>query len=265
MAETPSQRSDLLSPNAPSQRPSDHPTGRTSSDLALGIVSDCQFCEEFQLGYSPLLTPPRSRAVYEDSDFIAVVAIGSFVPGYLLLLPKIHFQSFADLPDHLLSKASRITWELRNKLSLSFGSTVVMEHGSSGEQSGGACLDHAHLHIVAADVKQLDLDDAGVWCRSQDLTTIGAHRGSPYLLFGALDEEILICARPSVRSQYLRRKLAVSIGKPDLWDWAAYFGRDEMQQTLMHFGLDGGSMADADAEARTILRESEAEYARDFI
>lgn len=65
---------------------------------------------------------------------------------------------------------------------------------------------------------------------------LSRYAGAPYVFtYSVLGARILV--DPVVPSQFLRRRLAAALGVPDRWDWRAYAGRAELQETLDRLGV----------------------------
>ena len=200
-------------------------------------VGGCQFCEELAAGASSYLGSRLRRFIFEDDEFAVFAAIGSFVAGYLIMVPRIHVQSFAELGPGSLARASDLVTEMRGRLADHFGPSVLFEHGSHGAAPGGACIDHAHWHIVPAR-HQVDLlaGSSGVADLHQ-FHDLAAYSQVPYLMAQQEGMATRVLPNPSVPSQFMRRRLAAHLGVPDHWDWAAYIGRTELHETLDRMGV----------------------------
>src|SRR5215472_3627304 len=114
---------------------------------------DCLFCS-IQDVSNP--SNPEDEIIDESENFYAKAALGHFVFGYTLIISKEHFHSFAYLPEHLFPELhafrDRVIDNLHN---LCQDPITMMEHGAINRcHRGGACIDHAHLHLMplAADL-----------------------------------------------------------------------------------------------------------------
>src|ERR1700675_3672780 len=100
---------------------------------------DCLFCKIVE-GTIP------AKTVYQDETCIAFSDINPQAPTHVLLVPRPHIASLADvdaaheaLLGHLLFTAS----EIARAKGLSKGYRVVVNSGPDGGQS----VDHLHVHI----------------------------------------------------------------------------------------------------------------------
>lgn len=194
---------------------------------------DCLFCS-IQEASTP--ANPEDKIIDESENFYAKAALGHFVFGYTLIIPKEHFLSFAYLPEHLFPELETFRDNILNQLhNICQHPITIMEHGAINRcQRGGACIDHAHLHLMPL---------------ADDLYPILRERfsfgelGSIRELRGFKDEQISYLyhqreGRPShgvqlsqdVPSQTLRRIACQALGEPEMWDWRVKPLRDVLQR-----------------------------------
>jgi hypothetical protein len=112
---------------------------------------------------------------------------------------------------------------------------ILFEHGlASGNQRAGACVDHAHMHLVAVNVDITSLVVQTFPCKElAHWTELRAWQGKPYLLVQNTDERPMVADVPNnLPSQFLRREIAAALKVPDRWDWGAYLGLNEIYSTV---------------------------------
>ncbi|MGB7190680.1 MAG: histidine triad nucleotide-binding protein [Acidobacteriaceae bacterium] len=106
------------------------------------MSSDCIFCK-IAAGEIP------AKKLYEDEQAIAIADIDPKAPVHVLILPKQHIASLAELgasePEktlvgHLLGIAS----QLAREQGLSKGYRIVVNIGPDGGQT----VDHLHVHLL---------------------------------------------------------------------------------------------------------------------
>jgi len=89
--------------------------------------------------------------LYETDHFFITPTLGCMnIPGYLLLLSKECFKGMGSLPESLHQELEEVTQYAKARLKEVYNKDVqIFEHGPKVcDVHGGACLDHAHLHIV---------------------------------------------------------------------------------------------------------------------
>lgn len=207
----------------------------------------CPFCNEFN-GKKSLSFLENTigvkhginqRCVLETKNFVCFPSIGSFVEGYLLVIPKEHFLSTLSIPYHYTEELLSII-EFLGKFYLdSYQSKfIIFEHGSSNlSNTGGMSVLHAHLHLVpynALFVSSINEFHFIKYNNFLDLKMDYLSRGaqSPYLLLKDIDDNIYYCEDEEIPSQYFRKKVCNSCGLIEMGDWKEYPFVDNIVKTI---------------------------------
>ena len=107
---------------------------------------NCAFCKRIK-GEIP------SSKVYEDDEILAFKDINPAAPIHVLVIPKKHIKSLADMKDgeeEIISKIYKIINEIAEKQGFKEkGYRVIVNCGKDGRQEVG----HLHFHLLAG--KQL--------------------------------------------------------------------------------------------------------------
>ncbi len=179
---------------------------------------------------------PEDELIDESENFYAKAALGHFVFGYTLIVSKEHLPSFACVPEPLFPELEAFRNNVLDKLhNICEHPITTMEHGALNRcQRGGACIDHAHLHLMplAADLYPVlserfsfgELGSIGELRRFKDAQV-------PYLYFqreGLRSHGVGLAQ--DVPSQMLRQIACQSLGTPELWDWRNRPLRDVLQR-----------------------------------
>jgi len=155
--------------------------------------------------------PACDRDLFNFPLAAVVPTLGSLVPGWLLVVPRVKSLAFRDLPKQhrqdILSLAQRLAVEVK-----AFGrNSFIFEHGPSKPSSAVGCgVDQSHLHVVPMDGDLLSAalaDESVLWTvtNAQDPWS-KCSPGGEYLLI-CRDDECYV-GRPHVaQSQYFRRKI----------------------------------------------------------
>src|SRR5258708_7550995 len=95
------------------------------------------------------------RVALESDGFAVIPSIGPLVRGHVLLCPKIHFKSFAQIPSTLEAELDGMKKRLASLLRQTYGQRIhYFEHGSAKRAQHPMCtVEHAHLHFVPTDVE----------------------------------------------------------------------------------------------------------------
>jgi histidine triad (HIT) family protein len=101
---------------------------------------DCLFCKIIA-GQIP------SKLVYQDDRIYAFADIRAQAPTHLLVLPRKHIRSLAEIDgddESLLGHLLAVSAEIARKAGLENGYRVVINTGDDGGQT----VDHLHLHVL---------------------------------------------------------------------------------------------------------------------
>jgi diadenosine tetraphosphate (Ap4A) HIT family hydrolase len=111
------------------------------------MTEDCLFCSYASWTQE---SPLENRVLYESNHYYVKPALGSFVPGYCLVIPKRHVLSISCLTRTELRDLDILRRDLVDFLSGALDSNVIcFEHGPcDGTFRAGACYEHAHLHVL---------------------------------------------------------------------------------------------------------------------
>ncbi|MEU4220817.1 HIT domain-containing protein [Actinoplanes sp. NPDC026623] len=184
---------------------------------------------------------PRSRVLLETPNLALIVDISPLVEGHLLIVPKKHYFNFASAILDFPHEASKVTNFARDWIRETYGLVALFEHGSSSNESGGACIVHAHVHVLPVAATELvavmrrdelGLDtasDAASWTR-----VAGASR--PYLLCSDGERTFVAFPQVRLRRQYLRSAAAEALGIPSPhWDWSLVIRKDLLRNTVRRY------------------------------
>ncbi|AVH59064.1 MULTISPECIES: HIT family protein [Streptomyces] len=184
---------------------------------------------------------PHSRVLLETANFAMVVDISPLVEGHLLVVPKKHYLSFARAMLDYRHEAISVVQRARDWVRKTYGTVTLFEHGSTAGQSGGACIAHAHIHVLPVESKRL----VAVMQRDEleltalpDITswTEATESQRPYLLCSDGESSCVALLSARVRHQYLRSASAEVLGIPDpQWDWSLVVRKDLLRGTVRRY------------------------------
>ncbi|WP_330173973.1 HIT family protein [Streptomyces sp. NBC_01498] len=179
---------------------------------------------------------PPSRVLLDTERFRLIVDMSPLCAGHLLLIPVDHYLSFAELMSEHGAELATILAEVSDRYRHTFGRLTILEHGSSSAMRSGACISHAHLHLLpvdAHDVISLIRTDGLASTALTDLRELTAFGGEPYFLCGHEGEYHIFDGSRPIRSQYLRSVVGRLLGIPDpLWDYALVVRQELLRETM---------------------------------
>lgn len=180
---------------------------------------------------------PPSRVVASTRHFVVVADLSPLVAGHLLVIPRRDISSFAQVTDDEWADWRVLRASLVDRLSSHWRTPIVFEHGSTEGMRGSACITHAHLHLLPADVDMMSrIEGDGL-----ELSPVRGFReipfaaSSPYFFVEVPGHEPLVARAdyPAMPSQYLRRVAASELGIPDPeWDWGVVVRRELLRETV---------------------------------
>jgi ATP adenylyltransferase len=205
------------------------------------ISNKCTFCSQFKLKKQNNLTSiifgkNFNRILYEDDFFVVIPALGQIVEGYLIIVPKDHYDSISRIPKELYETFLCLKEKIFIAISKEYTEPIFFEHGSFADSNlGGGCINHGHIHVVPANV---DITD--VLATTFDLFTINGIEAlwklkpnSAYLYYeNEHSDAYYTPVYKLLPCQYFRRLIAQGIGKPHIWNWHYYIGKKELISTV---------------------------------
>jgi len=209
---------------------------------SLVLLGHCEFCAEFQnvdnSEFRHLIpsTVLATRNILTSEHFVVFVGMGPLPEGYLLLAPRAHHISYAQVPVEWYPEFLVLKSQVTEMLSSVYTTPIFFEHGpASVSKRGGCCIEHAHMHAAPVQVDLLQSISNHFQGRRlysfYELKDLGEQK-QPYLFYeNVKGERFIFVVPPRIPSQFLRRLLAGELGIPDEWDWALFPRRQAMIET----------------------------------
>jgi diadenosine tetraphosphate (Ap4A) HIT family hydrolase len=196
---------------------------------------DCEFCSP--VGRSEWFNRPV--AVDEDRA-MAIPSLGSFRPGYLLVVPVTHVTASCRIPTGDKARFAAFVSDLVSQLTLLYRTQVtIYEHGAclSNDKSQSACVNHAHVHLIPGHY-DLTTEAPSEVCKHNSFVDFLEEGQSDSYLMLQDPGGPLLSFQDKPRSQFFRRIIAQRMGIPDYWDYAMFPFFDNVKRTYQDFGID---------------------------
>ncbi len=209
------------------------------------VHAGCPFCDEMH-GTLTLPGLEAGRVILHNEHWMVLPSLGPLRVDHLLVVPRFHFRSAASAVRFhgAATMLSALALIKDRSTILQDRGLMILEHGESdsGVLQSGACIEHAHLHVVPADRS----DVRRVLYRFDDWTLSGDSIDS--LLFAAPEAYHLVGFQSvdhsyAVRSitgpcpsQLLRRLAADALGCSGRWNWRTNPDMEEVRQTALRWG-----------------------------
>lgn len=209
----------------------------------------CTFCYEVRgdetpnLFYDLGLAHTRDDYILQESEhFVVLPCIGALTEWYVLIVSKRHILSAAWLNDAERADLRSLIPEVSRNIGEHSGlDCILFEHGSYDfRDKGGACYDHAHIHLIATDRNPdafLDHLPDSVhfrpcrdWLNAAQRLVTDQHRS--YLALSTPAHDMIATANRAP-SQFFRRGLATWMGAdPGGWDWLTFPQRERVAHMI---------------------------------
>jgi len=208
----------------------------------------CSFCQELEGSEFPLTeniaaflreAAPKGRVLLDDGEIVVVPSLGPLVVGHVLIVPRRHYLSVGALTAQSMQRFVSLYARVWDFLHEKFGHCVAFEHGcADGGQRGGACIDHAHMHLLPVCVSLAE--KLSVIGKSEIIKDLGElrrwHAGrKAYVFYESPDRVKRAWSVDIIPSQLLRMNIAAELGKSSEWDWRSDFGKEKFCLTIELF------------------------------
>lgn len=185
---------------------------------------------------------PSNLALYSTEEYVVIPALGSLVPGYVLLVSKDHHESVASLEKENALALEQQLNKLLGLLKCISPNWIVFEHGSTQPQGlKSCCVEHLHLHLLPLDLHLASdlserLSSPLIPVNSiSDLYKLLGDQPCNYLFIKDSDGKQFLLKPQIYPSQYVRQVIAANIGIPHLWDWREHPQQDLVLSTINTF------------------------------
>lgn len=192
-------------------------------------VGDCVFCDMAEDGASVhwqfLLGEEQGTDVLRrGNEYSIALDTAPIVPGHMLVIPKGHYTSMAQVPVSYWPELEDHKGWVKRLLNQKYSESVsFFEHGAGDiVRRAGACVDHAHLHVVPGDyniepILRRSYPNLRLFGNQADAFDFFGKQ--PYIYLENSSGKIYGAEAPECSSQFLRRLFAAAAGKPQRWNW----------------------------------------------
>jgi diadenosine tetraphosphate (Ap4A) HIT family hydrolase len=202
----------------------------------------CRYCKRIPgVGETLIKAPatPFDQVLSIGPGVVVVPTVGMILPGYFLVVSAKHALSFAELDSAALKATQLFVDSITSELSKTFGDYLVFEHGPNASEasSHGACIAHAHLHLIPAGTRlKSAVLSALRWTSIEGLEALPDGDLGSYALCG-VNGAYYVSESSTPGSQWIRRRVVEWLGLSVSWDWTSYPGSEELQETFRALSL----------------------------
>ena len=197
--------------------------------------SDCVFCK--LIGGNPV---HEQASLYESENFLVIPGSGAFVDGYLMILPKAHVMSCAELDSQKREELFTVIEDVKFILKSLYKSDVLVWENGSGSGGKGkpkTSIVHAHVHACPSKMNFLETTSAmGIPLKQITREELPKFRENSYLLAMDYDGSLHISydSELYIPRQYVRQLVALEHGittELELWNWREYPFWENVEKT----------------------------------
>lgn len=198
----------------------------------------CKFCYLF-VDNQEKGKPEKEENIilFESKNFLAVPAIGSILPGYIMVISKSCIPSMGLLDDTDTKELLSFVELIVDKLSHKYSSCTIFEHGSSSSSSTSASITHAHWHIVPHVINAENWEKkANSYTSFIDFKTKFNCTDS-YLLLINNKYGIRASKRINEQKQFFRKILTDELDNELVWDYTIEPYTNNIKKTIEEFKI----------------------------
>ena len=201
------------------------------------------FCQEFgqsnDIAFNRVYEgTPASRRILSTETFELIADLSPLTVGHLLLLPRPHFFSFAQVVAEHHDSVTEFLELILPMYTLTFAAPTILEHGSTTSDDHNACITHAHWHIVPLEsqpILALAHRDGLEAVELEGLRALGQlpWRRSAYYFLMHGDSATAYVPKINSPRQYIRSLIGRTLGLEDPeWDYALIVRKQLLRQTI---------------------------------
>ena len=199
-------------------------------------MTDCLFCQIVKRE-APVEGHPENVILFESDSFYLKPALGHFVEGYCLVISKEHLRTMAELGVDESTELEQVLREVAFRLTTVYEDGLCsFEHGAvCPANRAGACIDHAHLHVLPTNC---DVTQRLVGVQSDRIADLRelrefGNRTQSYIYYEPHPGVRLVyTCDERVPSQFMRRLICEQLGTGRHWDWRASPYSDDIEKFL---------------------------------
>ena len=188
------------------------------------LKSDCLFCK--LLEGNPV---HEQASLYESENFLVIPGSGAFIDGYLMILPKVHVMSCAELNLEQRIEMIEVIRDVKDILKGIYKSEVLVWENGSGMDGKGkpkTSIVHAHIHACPSKLNIWETTNAmGIPVNYISFKDLPKYKANSYLLIMDYDESWYISYDPNlyIPRQYVRQLIAMEHNiNGELWNWRRF-------------------------------------------
>lgn len=207
----------------------DHSSEDSTSSTA--VKADCLLCK---IAKGENKNP--EHILYESKNFYVVPGLGAFFDGYVMIVPKAHIMSIAEVNEEIFDEFLQVLNDWRFILESVYQKKIFVFECGSGQNGGGkhaTSIVHAHVHLAPTDMPVLTcVQKSGLHPALIEPNDLLKDYGKyPYMLYIDQNDNWFITSDPETYfpRQHPRQILADYMGLgPEEYNWRKHPLREKM-------------------------------------
>jgi diadenosine tetraphosphate (Ap4A) HIT family hydrolase len=193
--------------------------------------STCELCNAIMDSES---NPNKlyNTKLLENEEFIVLPCIGPIILGQVMIVSKLHYSNLASMGNQDIEAYSRLINRIKKTNPLYNKELLEIEHGATETDNAGACIVHAHVHLVPnfgkhEEVFDDKLEEIMITDNIQEITKIKRS----YILVRGMKGYVRIYSATNLPSQFVRRIIFGIVNRND-WNWQIYPYYELISETI---------------------------------
>ena len=197
------------------------------------LKSDCLFCK--LLAGKPV---HEQASLYESENFLVIPGSGAFLDGYIMILPKPHVMSCAELDFEQRMEMLEVIEDIKIILRGIYKKDVLVWENGSGLDGKGkpkTSIVHAHIHACPSALNIVETTNAtGIPIQPISFENLPKYKENSYLLIMDYDANWYISYDHNlyIPRQYVRQLIALEHNiNGEFWNWRTFPFWDNVEKT----------------------------------
>lgn len=186
--------------------------------------------------------PIYDEILFQSADWVATPTLGSILPNWLLIIPRLPVLNFAQWGHARGCDPSVVISEVTQRCSIDARTMLWFEHGAPASGSPIGCgVEQAHLHVLIdppfsfEEFRAATTDSSSqlLWNAERLDRVYGRIDKSNSYLFAASRHQAFVARNvESVGSQFFRRIIARMVDAADSWDYKLHPHVANVEETV---------------------------------
>lgn len=177
------------------------------------------------------ITKIENTILEETKHFIIKPSLGSFVPGYILIISKRHLNNMQELSNDAYEEYLELVEKYRNIFKKIYGKfPIAFEHGdTSNDFKSTTSIKHAHTHIINFHFKDETIILNQLHFKKFNR---GFVKHSSYIYYLSPDNKEYFTKNFESKSQLMRIHIARDLNMENKYNWKEFPFKENILQTI---------------------------------